>query len=276
MDKRNLAEGTRRFRRIELCDVIGGAAASALWKKRRRPQAVSQYGYSPCRQHLHAVLALRLQLWFLRSQRRHGVAVFFDATNAFPSVAWHALDAATNISDEPDDGVLLWHRYHRAGTVIGDADGFSVILRSQQGDRQGDGPAAQRFTLAYDAVLELWCSATMSEDDLNYMSRRDPWSECWRPPVHIQMADDTARVVTAASPELLAERVHDLVHSLAAATASLSIEQNVKKLQILVSLQHCTAVLQQRLQLSLARFGLSANVTDVAIHLGCIHQSNGS
>ncbi|MFM7986015.1 MAG: hypothetical protein ACKPKO_42545, partial [Candidatus Fonsibacter sp.] len=83
----------------------------------------------------------------------------------------------------------------------------------------------------------------MSEDDLNYMSRRDPWSECWRPHFHVQMADDTARVVTAASPELLAERVRDLVHSLATATASLSIEQNFSKLQILVYLQPCTAVL---------------------------------
>ena len=67
IDKKNLAHSTRRFRRLEICDMIGGAHATALWKKRGRQQDASQYGYCVLRHHLQAVLAIRLQLWSLRA-----------------------------------------------------------------------------------------------------------------------------------------------------------------------------------------------------------------
>ncbi len=76
-------------------------------KKRPRPQAINQYAYSAHRRHLHAVLAVRLQLWRLRSQSRHALAVFFDQTNAFPSMAWSQLDLASDLETEVLDAPLL-------------------------------------------------------------------------------------------------------------------------------------------------------------------------
>ena len=205
----------------KFCDVAGGAHATVLWKKRVRHQAPNQYGYCVMRQNLLGVLAFCVQMRSLRSQRCHGVAVFFDATNAFPSMSWDALDEATGLQVDRDDGVLLWTRFHRAACVVNGTDGCSVVLRARQGDRQGDGPAAQRFTLAYNPTLVAWCLQTMNDDDLNVASRRDRWSESWRPPMHVQMVDHTARTVTARTPEFLVQRVCKLVATLGEATAPL-------------------------------------------------------
>ena len=197
-----------------------------------------------------------------------------DATNAFPSMSWDAVDKATGLQADRDDGVLLWTLFHGAACVINDIDGCSVVFGARQGGRQGDGPAAQRFTLAYDPTLVSLCLQTMDDDDLNVASRRDPWSEPWRPPMHVQMADDTAHTVRARTPELLVQRVWKLVATLGEAGAPLRIGQNRCKLQVSCCLQPCSAALQLLLRV-VKGANLGKNSAGYVVHLGSTHECYG-
>ena len=88
------------------------------------------------------------------------MTIFFDGINAFPSMSWDHLDAATGLTVGSPDALLLWSRYHRAASAVADADGTCLVVRPQIGDKQGDGPAAERYILAQDPVLDRWCNET--------------------------------------------------------------------------------------------------------------------
>ncbi len=71
----------------------------------------------------------------------------------------------------------MWQRCTHMVCILGDNTGALHTLRPTVDDRQGDGPAAQRYVWATDTHLERWCEHTAAESDLNILSRRDPWSQ---------------------------------------------------------------------------------------------------
>ena len=126
----------------------------AAWKRLRPQYADSQYGLVAKRRREQAILLIRLMLWFAMSLCQRAVAAFWDAHNAFPSVSWDSLDRGSLPLASEDDKILLWQRYRRSLSVLADGQGECLLVRPQQGDRQGDGPAAQRYILAMDGPLE--------------------------------------------------------------------------------------------------------------------------
>ena len=69
-------------------------------------------------------------------------------------MGWDALDRATYFQADPENGRLLWTRYHRTASLLMDSNDHCLVVRPQTGDKQGDGPAAERFVLAQDTYLE--------------------------------------------------------------------------------------------------------------------------
>ena len=79
---------------------------------------------------------------------------------------------ASELSADPPDAPVLWGRYHRAVFIVVDAEGTCLAVRPQTGDKQGDGPVAERFILAQGPVLDRWC--TESGDLLEHAAL-----DCW-------------------------------------------------------------------------------------------------
>ena len=65
---------------------------------------------------------------------------------------------------------LLWLRFHRATSLLTDAHEQVVVLRPRTGDRQRDGPAAQKYVLAADKPISHWCETTTTEHELDTLS----------------------------------------------------------------------------------------------------------
>jgi hypothetical protein len=152
-----------------------------------------------------------------------------------------------------------------------------VVLRPRTGDRQGDGPAAQRYVLAADKPINSWCEITTTEHELNTLSVWGDWSESLRTPRHFQFADDASRVTTDTSPTRLVERVVLLMNSLRESMAPLQVAHNGRpnKLQLLLRLAHASPLAHQELCTALATAGRQATACEVAVHLGSLHETDG-
>ena len=276
LDKHNGVFGCRGWRRLEIFDPVSTSWAFALWQRRWRMTARTQYAYVHHRQRAHAALLLRLQMWKVAQRRQWCAAIFWDQTNAFPSTLWECLDCGTNIAEDPWDGWLLARRYRDAFACIHDDWGSTLVLRPLCGDRQGDGPAAQRYVQSLDPILEAWDVANQSPDERSCLSFCDPWTGEHLTAQHIQFADDTAKVTCAADPVQLALRVQSLKNSLRAATIPSGIDQNDRKLQILLQAPNRSMAAHQNLLAAFAATGMQPNIVRIAKHLGYGQTSGAS
>jgi len=277
VDKRNGQRGCARFRRLEINDMIGVAHTMSLWRRRRRPGHATQYGFTPHRQRLHAILGVRLQRWRLHMLQAHSLTILFDAVNAFPSMSWDELDRGTDFQAEPENGRLLRTRYHRTASLLTDSNDHCLVARPQTGDKQGNGPAAERFVLAQDPRLEAWFNKTTSVRDVATLARRDSDVERWHTPKHWQFADDTARATGACSVLELVKRIQEFIASLREATRPLKIEQCDRpgKLQLLIRLATASPRAERILNGALIEAGLQRTRARTAVHLGGLHEEDG-
>ncbi|MFM7980112.1 MAG: hypothetical protein ACKPKO_12430 [Candidatus Fonsibacter sp.] len=83
---------------------------------------------------------------------------------------WDALARATLEGACVHDHWLLLQRFIRMLCVLVDSDNQAMLYRPQIGDRQGDGPAAQRYVLAQDVALRIRQSMTTDAFEL-FLSR---------------------------------------------------------------------------------------------------------
>ena len=77
-------------------------------------------------------------------------------------MAWTALHEATTAGASLADCGLCCARFRRILVALQDGEGCCVLLRPGCGNRQGDGPAAQRYVLAQDVRLREWADGTTS------------------------------------------------------------------------------------------------------------------
>ena len=145
------------------------------------------------------------------------------------------------------------------------------MLRPRQGDRQGESGVAQRFVLSVDPSLETWCAATRDADDVQHLTRLDPWTGMPRCATHVQYADDTARVGMATAIDKLTRKALFWDASLGAALAPLGISQNRSNFQLLCQLTPNSVSMQTQLDANLRELALHTNRVDIATHLGCQH-----
>lgn len=77
---------------------------------------------------------------------------FWDTTNAFPNTKFKLLDSVFENSSNPHASWFLKSRRRRVHVAIRDTSNDTVVLRLTTGDRQGDVPAPQKFTLSFDPI----------------------------------------------------------------------------------------------------------------------------
>ena len=112
---------------------------------------------------------------------------------------WDALATATLQGAQRRDHQLLLQRFVRMLCVLIDSDNKAMLYRPQIGDRQGDGPAAQRYVLAQDPAIREWQCQTTDPFEKSCVELFDPWSERWIAPTHALFADDLVRFGVARS-----------------------------------------------------------------------------
>eukprot|EP00972_Heterocapsa_arctica_P092960 13711137-Heterocapsa_arctica.AAC.1 len=91
-------------------------------------------GYIPGRRREDALLVIRAAQWHLSASRLGFVTSYWDVTNAFGVSTHDAMDATVDRLDMKHDASFP----------------EMIVLAPREGDRQGDGPAAQKFALTYD------------------------------------------------------------------------------------------------------------------------------
>ena len=87
-----------------------------------------------------------------------------------------------------------------------------------------------------DGPLEDWCGESMDAADTRFLTRWDEWSEQWRVALHVQYADDTARVGTEETPTRLARNTIAWHRSFGGCLRREGVAQNDDKLQMLLQL----------------------------------------
>jgi hypothetical protein len=182
------------------------------------------------------VLHLKLLRWRARKAGRGSVVCFYDEINAFPSMSWPSVHKATCLTACDDDAALLVQRYEQALGIINDADGHSLLYRTQRGDRQGDGPASQRYILAQDPSLRRWTQLTTGHNERHRLERYDAWSEEWMCEVHTLYVDDMARMGTCKDYREAYRKFCGWKDSLLMYTSPHGLHQSDAKLQILIDI----------------------------------------
>ena len=92
--------------------------------------------------------------------------------------------------------------------------------------------AAQRYILAMDGPLEEWALTAHDMWDERHMARWDPWAERRRNPLHVQYADDTARVGWGPTPQSVAHKAIRWQQTLQTCLRRQTVAQNDNKLQM--------------------------------------------
>eukprot|EP00972_Heterocapsa_arctica_P016514 2436914-Heterocapsa_arctica.AAC.1 len=110
-----------------------------------------------------------------------------------------------------------------------------ICLKFQQGDRQGDSPAPQKFIIVYDRA----------SDNLMTISEtfREERAFCWTGPFsgkdeiidRARYADDLSTVGLASNPKPGTWRVHDWDNAWSLSFAPLLLQHNAGKRQFLVN-----------------------------------------
>eukprot|EP00972_Heterocapsa_arctica_P069431 10258922-Heterocapsa_arctica.AAC.1 len=83
------------------------------------------------------------------------ISTFFDVANAFPSLSQAKLDDVVNDNVPLMNQHLMRSRHQRPLlTLIDDnCPPRALCVSANVGDKQGDGPAAQKLILAYDPAV---------------------------------------------------------------------------------------------------------------------------
>ena len=164
-------------------------------------------------------------------------ARFYDETNAFPSMGWKWLCEATTEAVPAESCRLCCDRFLRMLMVLQDSEERCVLLRPGCGDRQGDGPAAQRYVLAQDRLVRAWAESTTSRAMKYELEVRDPDTGEWVLPTHALYADDLARIGPCYSAANAARTARKWNQSLHEQIGVAGITQSNDKLQLLIDLR---------------------------------------
>eukprot|EP00971_Amphidinium_carterae_P110245 2184157-Amphidinium_carterae.1 len=152
-------------RLIHLLDPVGKAHASVLWLDRqtewqRLPQ---QSGFTAHRRREQTIVQLQATAWKLQQERQGWVGVFYDQSNAFPSVKYGALSSAATsavaCAFTPSATEIMNGRHERAMCFL-QADSHAWTLFALGcGHLQGDRVAPEKFNMVFDPHVQAWAKA---------------------------------------------------------------------------------------------------------------------
>eukprot|EP00972_Heterocapsa_arctica_P044140 6516155-Heterocapsa_arctica.AAC.1 len=115
-----------------------------IWERYQKHWEDNSMGYIPGRRREEAQLIIRAAQWRLSASRLGFVTSYWDVVNAFGSSKHDALDATVDRLRMRHDANFMKSRH--GGTLVAltiPGRPEMICLAPCEGDRQGDGPAAQ-------------------------------------------------------------------------------------------------------------------------------------
>jgi hypothetical protein len=218
---------------LHLIDDVSKAWARATWTPTPSAFDSASFGYIPGRQREMAVLLQRIARYRVHHRGFGCLQVYWDLTNAFASVDPPLLDRAIDsaISDA-ESSWFLKQRHRRAFVVLKDHDNNILAARMQQGDRQGDVPAAQKYILAVDPLTNEFNRCTLSALEEQYLFFVHPVTQQLHTATIVRYADDIAKTGIVLRPQDAISKLTEWNNTFDEYLASARLAQNLGKQQV--------------------------------------------
>ncbi|CAE8633099.1 unnamed protein product [Polarella glacialis] len=233
--KYNNKTSTRAFRLLHLLDPLSKTWIAGIWGKHCFNLQHTSFGFIKGRRREEVGMLLRALQYRLGKNKCSLLLCSFDVANAFPSIDWNALDSKPLKSFNPADRALLSRRYRNALCLVTDSSLNAGVFRPLTDNRQGDGPAAQQFARAFEAIIKKWSKDLFTLSELSMLAARDPWSKI---PVFLGsllFADDLLKIIPVVLPVGALNRCLQLITTLRTELQQHKMDLNLDKLQLLAS-----------------------------------------
>lgn len=270
--KKNEKIGTLAFRVLHLLDPFSKGWFKVLWSRHGFTPAPTNFGTWPGRRREEAVMLNRVLQYRLLQAGISCFAALWDQSNAFNSIKWEALETAPMKRLGQSDKYFLQLRNRRSLCLQTDNHNTALVYLVGTGTRQGDTPATQEFSSAFQRVTQQFDKQQYNVLESMYFVARHPWiqrsiflaSSLW--------ADDFLRWRILLNNGNEKAACDQLDAKFKQAVNSVGLDLNPKKTQFLVCFAGTNASSRER------SFRIAINGTELqklrstnATHLGSIY-----
>lgn len=233
--KYNQKTGIKSLRLLHLLDPLSKAWISSIWRKFSYHLGPTAFGCVPGRCRIEAAITIRVLQYRLAAAGLITLMLLFDVSNAFPSIAWTALEKRFSREFQVNDQRILQLRHQRAICAIVDYLDRIGVFRLGSGNRQGDGPAAQQFALAFQKIVQNWSRRTHNVLDANFFVAKSPWTQTQVFLNSFLFADDLLRIAVVPNDAQPVAICQSLISTLQQFLDPASLALNSDKLLLLLS-----------------------------------------
>ena len=270
IDKQNSQPGCAGLRSINTFEPLGKIHIRSLWDRGiRRCERHWAAGYVKHKSRVTPIMQRRIVKARLRRAGQSHCDSFYDAKNAFPSVARPICDAAIQETCKPEDINLLKQRNNQAIMRFLASDRV-VFIATGSGSLQGDSHAGEQFLEQYHPALDEWVQRLSNVEGSDLVV----WDQIGNMFVDASIssyADDLARTVLCSTPHDLAARLHRANQELCDVLEPLGVAQNLDKQEHVPCFVRSHALSHTRLVFHQAV--LPGRTKQAAKYLGSLHHA---
>ena len=228
IDKHNNKPACEGLRTINTFEPLGKAFIKTLWDRGQR-QSDREWasGYIAHKSRVTPIMQRRIIKHRLRQAGESHCDSFYDAANAFPSVARSVCDDVIDNTCRLADRRLLKQRNNEAILLIHASD-RKVFIQSGSGSLQGDSHAGAQFLEQYHPAVDTWLTSLAEHEGAEFYVQ-DPVNQQFVDASVSTYADDVARTSLCQSATELSVKLNTANSLLSAALRPIGIAQNVGK-----------------------------------------------
>ena len=228
IDKHNNKPACEGLRTINTFEPLGKAFIKTLWDRGQR-QSDREWasGYIAHKSRVTPIMQRRIIKHRLRQAGESHCDSFYDAANAFPSVARSVCDDVIDNTCRLADRRLLKQRNNEAILLIHASD-RKVFIQSGSGSLQGDSHAGAQFLEQYHPAVDTWLTSLAEHEGAEFYIQ-DPVNQQFVDASVSTYADDVARTSLCQSATELSVKLNTANSLLSAALRPIGIAQNVGK-----------------------------------------------
>ena len=228
IDKHNNKPACEGLRTINTFEPLGKAFIKTLWDRgQRQNDREWASGYIAHKSRVTPIMQRRIIRHKLRQAGESHCDSFYDAANAFPSVARSVCDDVIDNTCRLADRRLLKQRNNEAILLIHASD-RKVFIQSGSGSLQGDSHAGAQFLEQYHPAVDTWLTSLAEHEGAEFYIQ-DPVNQQFVDASVSTYADDVARTSLCQSATELSVKLKTANSLLSAALRPIGIAQNVGK-----------------------------------------------
>jgi len=179
---------------VHLLDPIGKSHTDGLWQKRRGFSTHNASGFRKHRRREQTIMQVKICRWTMDDLKLNWIAAFYDQANAFASTSHQIIDKTVYDCLEWEDAVLIVGRHRFGMTFLQADDGGWILFGLGCGDLQGDKAAPDKFLQVFDPRVQRWVEATITEDEREFFTIKEPYTGTEVDVSYGTYADDLVRL----------------------------------------------------------------------------------